>query len=77
MSAIFYSTPIQRFDDPRKFKMMVECIYVSEQVLRFKINAGQREMIMEKSLLKRQASRRLQKWIFNLKVMIKALQWLL
>jgi hypothetical protein len=28
---------IQRFGDSKKFKMRVECIYVSEQVLRFKI----------------------------------------
>jgi len=44
---------IQRFDDSRKFKMMVECIHVSEQVLRFKVTAGQKEMIMEKHLLKK------------------------
>lgn len=44
---------IQRFNDLRKFKMNVECIYVSEQVLRFKITGGQREMIMEKLLLKK------------------------
>lgn len=44
---------IQRFNDSRKFKMMVECIYVSAQVLRFKITAGQKEMIMEKLLLKK------------------------
>jgi hypothetical protein len=44
---------IKRFGDSRKFKMMVECIYVSEQVLRFKITAGQKEMMMEKHLLKK------------------------
>ena len=44
---------IQRFGDSRKFKMTVECIHVSDQVLRFKINAGQKEMIMEKLLLKK------------------------
>jgi len=44
---------VQRFDDSRKFKMIVECIYTSEQVLRFKIAAGQKEMIMEKFLLKK------------------------
>jgi hypothetical protein len=44
---------IQRFDDSRKFKMMVECIYVSEPVLRFKITAGQKEMMIEKFLLKK------------------------
>ena len=44
---------VQRFDDSRKFKMIVECIYTSEQVLRFKIAAGQKEMIMEKLLLKK------------------------
>jgi hypothetical protein len=44
---------IQRFGDARKFKMMVECTYVSDQVLRFKITAGQKEMMMEKHLLKK------------------------
>ena len=44
---------IQRFGDRKKFKMMVECIYLSEQVLRFKITGGQKEMIMEKLLLKK------------------------
>ena len=44
---------IQRFGDSKKFKMKVECIYVSEQVLRFKITGGQKEMIMEKLLLKK------------------------
>jgi hypothetical protein len=44
---------MSRWRDTRKFKMMVECIYVSDQVLRFKITAGQKEMIMEKLLLKK------------------------
>ncbi|HEY5774165.1 MAG TPA: hypothetical protein VIS75_16115 [Chitinophagaceae bacterium] len=44
---------IQRFGDSRKFKMMVECIHVSDQVLRFKITGGQKEMIMEKLLIKK------------------------
>ena len=44
---------IQRWKDLKKFKMNVECIYVSEQVLRFKITGGQKEMIMEKLLLKK------------------------
>jgi hypothetical protein len=44
---------IQRFGDSRKFKMMVECIHVSDQVLRFKVTGGQKEMIMEKHLLKK------------------------
>ena len=44
---------MSRWKDKRKFKMMVECIYVSEQVLRFKITGGQKEMIMEKLLLKK------------------------
>ena len=44
---------IKRFNDSRKFKMNVECIYISEQVLRFKITGGQKEMIMEKLLLKK------------------------
>jgi translation elongation factor EF-1alpha len=33
--------------------MAVECIYISEQVLRFKITAGQKEMMMEKVLVKK------------------------
>jgi len=44
---------MSRWKDTRKFKMMVECIYASEQVLRFKITGGQKEMIMEKLLLKK------------------------
>ena len=44
---------IQRFGDRKKFKMMVECIYVSEQVLRFKITGGKKEMVMEKLLMKK------------------------
>ena len=44
---------IQRWKDSKKFKMSVECVYVSEQVLRFKITGGQKEMIMEKLLLKK------------------------
>jgi hypothetical protein len=44
---------IQRFGDSRKFKMMVECIHISDQVLRFKVAGGQKEMIMEKLLLKK------------------------
>jgi hypothetical protein len=44
---------IRGWKDPRKYKMQVECIYVSDQVLRFKISAGQKEMIMEKLLLKK------------------------
>ena len=44
---------VQRFNDSRKFKMNVECIHVSAQVLRFKITGGRKEMIMEKLLLKK------------------------
>ena len=44
---------IQRFGDSKKFKMTLECIHVSDQVLRFKITGGQKEMIMEKLLLKK------------------------
>jgi hypothetical protein len=44
---------IQRWKDSKKFKMNVECIHVSEQVLRFMITGGQKEMIMEKLLLKK------------------------
>jgi hypothetical protein len=34
--------------------MDVECIYISEQVLRFKITGGSKEMFMEKILKKNQ-----------------------
>jgi hypothetical protein len=44
---------MSRWKDSKKFKMRVECIYISKQVLRFKISAGQKEMIMEKLLLKK------------------------
>ena len=48
-----FAITIRRFKDSRKFRMMVECIYVSNQVLRFKVTGGQKEMIMEKLLLKK------------------------
>ena len=44
---------LSRWKDSRKFKMQAECVYVSVQVLRFKITGGQKEMIMEKHLLKK------------------------
>jgi hypothetical protein len=44
---------MSRWQDSRKFKMNVECIYVTEQVLRFKITGGKKEMVMEKLLLKK------------------------
>jgi len=44
---------MRRWQDSRKFRMNVECIYVTEQVLRFKITGGKKEMIMEKLLLKK------------------------
>ncbi len=44
---------MSRWKDRRKFKMMVECIYVSDQVLRFTITGGRKEMTMEKLLLKK------------------------
>ena len=44
---------MSRWQDSRKFRMNVECIYVTEQVLRFKITGGKKEMIMEKLLLKK------------------------
>ena len=44
---------VKRWKDSKKFKMSVECVYVSKQVLRFKITGGQKEMFMEKLLLKK------------------------
>ena len=44
---------VSRWKDSRKFKMNVECIHVSEQVVRFKISAGSKEMFMEKILIKK------------------------
>ncbi len=44
---------IKRWNDSRKFKMNVECMYVSEQVIRFSITAGKKEMNMEKILIKK------------------------
>jgi hypothetical protein len=43
---------VRRFQDTRTFKMNVECIAVSQQLLRFRITGGQKEMIMEKQLEK-------------------------
>lgn len=44
---------VRRWMDSRKFKMNVECIHVSEQVVRFKITGGRKEMFMEKILIKK------------------------
>ncbi len=44
---------VNRWQDTRKFKMQVHCVHVSEQVLRFKISAGNKEMMMEKLLMKK------------------------
>ena len=44
---------VKRWDDSRKFNMNVECIYKSEQVIRFLITAGKKEMNMEKILIKK------------------------
>jgi hypothetical protein len=57
---------MKRWNDSRKFKMNVECIHVSEQVLRFKIAAGQKEMIMEKLLLKKTYPWKITKMNFQL-----------
>lgn len=44
---------IRRWQDNRRYKMNVEIIYESVQVIRFKIHSGQKEMIMEKLLIKK------------------------
>lgn len=44
---------LSRWEDNRRFKMKVECIYASAQVLRFKITGGKKEMKMEKFLFKK------------------------
>jgi hypothetical protein len=44
---------VRLWQDNRRFKMAVECIHVSEQVLRFKITGGTKEMTMEKLLVKK------------------------
>jgi hypothetical protein len=44
---------MSRWEDNRRFKMKVECIYSTEQVLRFKITGGKKEIMMEKLLLKK------------------------
>ena len=44
---------MSRWQDSRKFKMNVECIYATGQVIRFKVTGGKKEMIMEKLLLKK------------------------
>ncbi len=41
------------WQDSRRFKMTVECTHVSDQVLRFKIAGGTKEMTMEKLLIKK------------------------
>jgi hypothetical protein len=48
-----FEIEIQTFGEKRKrFKMQVEIFHRSEQVIRFKISAGTKIMIMEKLLMK-------------------------
>ena len=56
---------VRRWKDSRKYKMNVECIYISEQVLRFKITAGQKEMFMEKILIKKTSQWKITKMNFQ------------
>lgn len=42
---------MRRWQDRRLFKMNVEAIHVSDQVVRFRITGGQKEMVMEKILI--------------------------
>ncbi len=44
---------VKRWRDSHRFKMNVECIYISELVIRFRITAGRKEMFMEKILIKK------------------------
>ena len=44
---------MRRWKDRKLFRMNVECIHVSDQVLRFKVTGGQKEMIIEKLVLKK------------------------
>ena len=44
---------MRRRNDSRLVKMNVECVYVSQQVIRFKITGGHKEMQMEKLLVKK------------------------
>jgi hypothetical protein len=44
---------VGKWGESRKYIMKVEVVYQSEQVIRFKITAGGREMDMEKLLLKK------------------------
>jgi hypothetical protein len=44
---------VRLWQDNRRFKMAVECIYSSGQVLRFKISGGKKEIMMEKLLIKK------------------------
>lgn len=44
---------VGRWQDLKKYKMNVECIYASDQVLRFKVSGGKKEMILEKLLIKK------------------------
>lgn len=57
---------IKRWDDSRKFKMNVECIYKSEQVIRFTIAAGKKELHMEKLLLKKRHPWKITKMNFKM-----------
>jgi hypothetical protein len=48
-----FEITVRRWSDSQNFKMNVECTYVSDQLLRFKITAGRKEMFMEKILIKK------------------------
>jgi len=56
---------IKRWKDSIKFKMNVECIHVSEQVLRFIVSGGQKEMIMEKQVMKKKHPWKITKMNFH------------
>jgi hypothetical protein len=56
---------VRRWQDSRNFKMNVECMYVSDQVLRFKITAGRKEMMMEKIVIKKTSPWKITKMNFQ------------
>ena len=58
---------IRGWHDSTKYRMQVECIHVSAQVLRFKVTGGLKELIMEKHLLKKTHQWKIAKMNFQLK----------
>ena len=58
---------VRSWKDSSNYKMNVEVIHVSDQVLRFRIIAGSKEMIMQKILSRKKSPWKIQEMNFEFK----------